>query len=575
MPMEFNTIVASQSKTTFSNYPPDERMLGEGDPYQLFQEEVKVTKSSNYPLDERVLRAGDPYQLFQEVVKVEHEDNANKRVVRTVKLTNPWKTKNKNVEMPGNRKHLFSQSSSHLIIGENPTDHENLDDPDDPDDPDKLETQHHIRSNHEIKLLRSLKTSQKNTLGKTKLHYKTQEMQSYSRSEDIHILNFLIKGSFFKLTKGDMIWKHMKEQGLNPNRSWKGLKTRFLGSILKNLEKYGLTRHMILMSDRTPMGEKFLLPQPLDGDGDVVKVIKPFSMEDDKKIIQYIIKNNKFSHLMGSKMWKEMENCGVVPKRSWSGLMERFKKVIFPNIEAYNFNKSDLSKFHDVKETRLKVNLINQNNKQIDTNLDHTSATCSVNLDKELLNSKIQSLFHRPEIPKHGLNIEIGEKKSKYVCHVCGHTARHESSTINHVTIHIKELIYSCSKCAYTAKTRDYMNNHIRKLSKETQKAYNNIINPVPSKFKCNLCHIRFASAIEQQTHFIEQPIYCKDCSKCHDSDTENWPAEDQCAKHNLFFRCLKCFFLGKTETGLNMHMARKHKESKNSNRGVTSMKLT
>ena len=71
----------------------------EGDPYQLFQEEVKVTKSSNYPLDERVLGDGDPYQLFKEEVKVEHEENANKGVVRTVKLTHPWKSKNQNVKM--------------------------------------------------------------------------------------------------------------------------------------------------------------------------------------------------------------------------------------------------------------------------------------------------------------------------------------------------------------------------------------------------------------------------------------------------------------------------------------------
>ena len=93
-----------------------------------------------------------------------------------------------------------------------------------------------------------------------------------------------------------------------------------------------------------------------------------------------------------------------------------------------------------------------------------------MNLDQELLNRKIQSLFHRPEITRQGLDIEIGEKKSKYVCNVCEYTARYESSAINHVTIHIKEFIYSCSKCVYTAKTRDYMNSHIRKQSKETQK---------------------------------------------------------------------------------------------------------
>ena len=89
---------------------------------------------------------------------------------------------------------------------------------------------------------------------------------------------------------------------------------------------------MILVSDRTPMGEKILLPKPLDGDEDVVKVIKPFLMEDDKIISQYIMKNNKFSYIMGSKMWKEIENCCVVSKRSWSGLMGRFDKVIYPNI---------------------------------------------------------------------------------------------------------------------------------------------------------------------------------------------------------------------------------------------------
>ena len=54
---------------------------------------------------------------------------------------------------------------------------------------------------------------------------------------------------------------------------------------------------MIMMSDRTPVSEKVLLPEPLDGDGDVVKVMKSFSMEEDKKIIQYIIKNNKFAYI--------------------------------------------------------------------------------------------------------------------------------------------------------------------------------------------------------------------------------------------------------------------------------------
>ena len=484
MYLKNNTVVAPLNKTTPPNYQLDEIVQGEGDPYQLFQNEVKVTTSLNHPLEEIVLGEGDPYQLLQGELKVELEDKGKPKA-RTIKLTNPWKHNNRFVEIPGSGKYPHSQSSSDSILAEKPTDHEHLhdfDDPDDPDDPDNVglsladqsQTQHLIRSNSENKLPKSSKTNLNKIKEKTKLQYKTQEKQSYTQSEDIDVLNFLIKGSFFRLTKSDMIWKHMKEKGLNPSRSWQGLRTRFHRNILPNLDKYGLTHQMILMSDRAPSSEKVLLPQSLDGDEEVVTVKKPYSMEEDKKIIQYIIKNNKFSYVKGAKMWKEMENCGIVTKRSFMSLMRRFNTVIFPNIEAYNLIESDLSKFQKIEETRLKLRSINKTNKSTDTRIDHTSATCSVNMDKELLNSKVHSLFNKPEITKQGVYVNIGKQKSKYVCNICGYTARYKSSAINHVTIHIKELIYTCSNCTYTAKTRDYINNHIRKLSKETQKAFNN-----------------------------------------------------------------------------------------------------
>ena len=95
---------------------------------------------------------------------------------------------------------------------------------------------------------------------------------------------------------------------------------------------------------------------------------------------------------------------------------------------------------------------------------------------------KIQSLFYGPEKTKQGMDLGNEKQKSKYVCNICGYAATQESSAINHVTIHMKELTYSCSKCAFSAKTRDYMNNHIRKFSKETQKEYNHRIKRDPSK---------------------------------------------------------------------------------------------
>ena len=106
-----------------------------------------------------------------------------------------------------------------------------------------------------------------------------------------------------------------------------------------------------------------------------MKVMKSFSMEEDKKIIQYIIKNNKFAYIHGTKIWKEIESCVGVPNRSWSSLKSRFRGMIYPNIEAYNLSESDLLKFKNIKETKIKVRLLNQNNKIIDTNIDHTFAT--------------------------------------------------------------------------------------------------------------------------------------------------------------------------------------------------------
>ena len=92
-----------------------------------------------------------------------------------------------------------------------------------------------------------------------------------------------------------------------------------------------------------------------------------------------------------------------------------------------------------------------------------------------------------------------------------------------------------------------------------------------PNKFKCKLSHIKLASASEKQTHFIEQNILCKDCVQCNYSFTENTPAEELCKKHDLvidFYRCPECIFSGKNETGFQIHMAAKHKESVNSNSG-------
>ena len=166
--------------------------------------------------------------------------------------------------------------------------------------------------------------------------------KTYSFSEDKEILDFIITKSVFKLTKSEMLWKEMKEQGLCPERSWMGMKTRFLRSILPNLAKYGLSHQLLLASDRKT-GEKPVIQQPENLKES--KLIKKYTAIEDQEIINYIIKNQRFKHVKGQKLWKLMEERKVVTDRSWLSMMRRFNNFIVKHITLYNLNESDLEKF--------------------------------------------------------------------------------------------------------------------------------------------------------------------------------------------------------------------------------------
>ena len=120
------------------------------------------------------------------------------------------------------------------------------------------------------------------------------------------------------------------------------MKTRFERSILPNLAQYGLSSQMLLASDRKT-GEKPVISQP-EKMG-VQKEIKKYTKTEDMAILMYIIKNQKFKNVKGSKMWKLMEERTVAVGRSWSSMMARFSNVILKNIELYHLEKIDLDKF--------------------------------------------------------------------------------------------------------------------------------------------------------------------------------------------------------------------------------------
>ena len=71
----------------------------------------------------------------------------------------------------------------------------------------------------------------------------------------------------------------------------------------------------------------------------------PDDNREDLKIIGFIVEKNRFLDVGGNELWKMMEKRTVLEGRSWQSMKERFRKVIFPNINQYNLDKNIIANF--------------------------------------------------------------------------------------------------------------------------------------------------------------------------------------------------------------------------------------
>ena len=62
--------------------------------------------------------------------------------------------------------------------------------------------------------------------------------------------------------------------------------------------------------------------------------MKPFSKDEDMKMIHYIVKYGIFSVLKGNTVWKIIEKTVYRHSRTWSSLKDRFHKSVLPRLES-------------------------------------------------------------------------------------------------------------------------------------------------------------------------------------------------------------------------------------------------
>ena len=72
---------------------------------------------------------------------------------------------------------------------------------------------------------------------------------------------------------------------------------------------------------------------------------KSYENIEELKIIQWIIRQNRYSEIGGIKLWKDLEFCNAVPGRSYHSMKNRFRRHILPNIHNFQLEKDQVEHF--------------------------------------------------------------------------------------------------------------------------------------------------------------------------------------------------------------------------------------
>ena len=153
---------------------------------------------------------------------------------------------------------------------------------------------------------------------KTKLENSTDSRagQKFSRGEESLMVHFFLTRGGFEQRKGITVWREMEE--VYPGRSWQSLKERFLKRILERgrLGEFGVTEAMLGEVGRTR-----------EGSGS-------FTLEEDKAILEFLVREGRFRQARGNSVWKLMVRLRP-GSRSWSSLKQRYFMVVVISLESY------------------------------------------------------------------------------------------------------------------------------------------------------------------------------------------------------------------------------------------------
>ena len=149
--------------------------------------------------------------------------------------------------------------------------------------------------------------------------------RGYTGEEEEQMLRYITRNNEYCRVGSDILWQTMMEEGVVMGRSWSSMKGHFLRTIMKNLGGYPF----LLEEQRSLLEERAIVK---DEEGNVLpgqsRAGRPYTKEEDKAILSFIADNEAYAKPGGSKLWKKMEKDAVLVDRSWSSLMEHYKRSL-------------------------------------------------------------------------------------------------------------------------------------------------------------------------------------------------------------------------------------------------------
>ena len=138
----------------------------------------------------------------------------------------------------------------------------------------------------------------------------------FSFKEESLMVHFFLTRGGFEQRKGNTVWREM--ENVYPGRSWQSLKERFLKRILERgrLGEFGVTVAMLGEVGRTS------------------EESGSFTLEEDKEILEFLVREGRFRQARGNSVWKLMVRLRP-GARSWASLKQRYFKVMVRSLESY------------------------------------------------------------------------------------------------------------------------------------------------------------------------------------------------------------------------------------------------